>query len=122
MAAAKELKNRANPKEQPKAVQAGEKPAQAAPAPAADFDPWQILRHPHLTEKSMNMIENMNRLVFIVDRRATKLSVQEAVEHGFSVKVTDVNLSITRKGEKKAYVTLSSSHNAGEIATRLGMI
>lgn len=90
-------------------------------APEA-FDPWAILKFPHLTEKSMNMIERDNKLVFIADRKASKLAIKEAVERGFNVKVSDVNVTITRKGEKKAYVLLTPESNAGEIATRLGMI
>ncbi len=101
---------------------AGKSQAAVPVSPATEFDPWEVLKYPHLTEKSMNMIEGMNRLIFIVDRKATKLRVKEAVEHGFNVTVTGVNIEITRNGEKKAYVTLSPENNAGEIATRLGMI
>jgi len=87
-----------------------------------EFNPWRILRFPHLTEKSMNMIDTQNKLVFIVDRRIGKNEIKEAVERGFSVKVAKVNVEITRKGQKKAYVKLAPEFDATDIASKLGMM
>jgi large subunit ribosomal protein L23 len=86
------------------------------------YDPWKVLQYPHLAEKSMNMVELGNMLVFVVRRDAGKSEIKEAVEKGFKVKVISVNVSITRKGHKKAYIKLSDSDSAADIATRLGMI
>jgi len=86
------------------------------------YNPWKVLMYPHLAEKSMNMVELENKLVFIVNRRAKKADIKEAVEKGFGVKVTAVNVEITRKGHKKAYVKLHSDYMAADIASRLGMI
>lgn len=86
------------------------------------FDPWKVLKYPHLAEKSMNMVELENKLVFMVHRRATKAEVKEAVEKGFGVKVISVNLEITRKGQKKAYIKLAPNFMAADIASRLGMV
>ncbi len=87
-----------------------------------EFDPWSILRYPHLTEKSMKSVEIDNKLVFIVDRRATKDLIALAVEKEFNVTVVNVNTEITTKGLKKAYVKLSGQYSASDIATRLGMV
>lgn len=87
-----------------------------------EYNPWNVLEHPHLAEKSMNMVEIENKLVFIVKKNATKKKIKEAVEKGFGVKVEKVNVEITRKGVKKAYVKLHPDYNAADIATRLGMI
>ena len=86
------------------------------------FDPWNVLHYPHLAEKSMNMVEMQNMLVFIVRRDARKDKIKEAVEKGFGVKVLKVNVTITRKGQKKAYIKLGADYDAADIATRLGMI
>lgn len=86
------------------------------------FDPWQILNYPHLAEKSMNMVEMENKLIFIVRRTANKAMIKEAIEKGFNVKVLSVNVTITRKGNKKAYIKLAPGSDAADIATRLGMI
>ena len=99
------------------------KPAEKVPgAEPAGVDPWSVLLYPHLGEKSMGMVEFQNRLTFIVDRRATKGDIAKAIEEGFHVEVKKVNVEITMKGKKKAYITLTSKHSAADIATRLGMI
>lgn len=86
------------------------------------FDPWEILLYPHMTEKSMKTVEAENKLVFIVNRKATKENIAMAVEKGFGVKVISVNTSITSKGLKKAYIKLSEKDSASDIATRLGIV
>ena len=112
---AKEEKDTKEPKKEP-----------AAPAPAIKgeegFDAWKILHYPHLAEKSMNLVELENKLVFIVRRDANKSQIKEAIEKGFGVKVLSVNVTITRKGHKKAYIKLAPDFSAADIATRLGMI
>jgi len=90
--------------------------------PVEGFDLWKVLRYPHLAEKSMNMVELENKLVFIVRRNATAVQIKEAIEKGFGVRVLSVNVMITMKGDKKAYVKLSPESSAADIATRLGMI
>lgn len=83
---------------------------------------WDIIRFPHLSEKSIANIETQNKLVFIVNRKASKKDVKDAVEKIFQVKVVKVNLMSTTKGEKKAFVRLDEKNSAGDIATRLGMM
>ncbi|RLJ03410.1 MAG: 50S ribosomal protein L23 [Candidatus Aenigmatarchaeota archaeon] len=83
---------------------------------------WDILKYPHLTEKSIGLVEKENKLVFIVDNRATKSEVKWAVEKGFNVKVLKVNILNDMKGRKKAFVKLHPDNNALDIATRLGML
>lgn len=86
------------------------------------MDPWKILLYPHITEKSTDLIERGNKLVFIVDRRANKKQIKEAVERAFDVKVEKVNTMITMNGKKKAFVKLKPEYKAADIAVRLGMI
>jgi large subunit ribosomal protein L23 len=112
----------AKDKAQEKAAE--KKPAEkAAKKPAKEeYNPWKVLHYPHLAEKSMNMVELENKLVFMVNRRATRAQIKEAVEKGFKVKVLSVNMVITQKGIKKAYIKLSPEHLASDIASRMGMI
>jgi len=86
------------------------------------MDPYRILLYPHITEKSTGLIEKENKLVFIVDRRANKKQIREAVEKAFDVKVEKVNTMITMDGKKKAFVKLKPEYKAADIAVRLGMI
>ncbi len=83
---------------------------------------WNVIKHPYLTEKSVNLIDEQNTLVFMVDERANKNQVKQAVETAFDVKVANVNTQNTFKAGKKAYVKLTADHDALDIATRLGML
>ena len=86
------------------------------------FDPFRVIKYPLLTEKAVGLIETQNKIVFIVDRKATKKQIAKAVEKLFEVKVEEVRTLIDRKGRKKAYVKLSKDYKAVDLATRLGMI
>lgn len=99
------------------------KPEPEKPAPVmGDYNPWKVLLYPHLAEKSMNMVELENKLVFIVNRKSNKKEIKEAIEKGFDVKVANVKTEITRKNQKKAYIKLAEGYEAADVASRLGMI
>ena len=51
----------------------------------------EIIKKPVLTEKMTIMGEKLNRVGFIVDRRANKLQIRQAVEQMYNVVVTSVN-------------------------------
>lgn len=82
----------------------------------------KVIKYPMMTERSVNMIENENKLVFIVDRRASKDDIKAAVKELYEVEATTVNTLITTKGEKKAFVKLSDDHDASDVAIRLGIL
>jgi len=86
------------------------------------MDPWKVLKFPHMSEKSINLVEKENKLIFIVNRKSNKKQIKEAVEKAFDVKVEKVNTLITMEGEKKAFVKLKPEFKAVDIAVRLGMI
>jgi large subunit ribosomal protein L23 len=86
------------------------------------MDPFKILKYPHLTEKSISLIEKENKIVFIVDRRANKKQIKEAFEKLFEVKVDRVNTLITRNGEKKAFIKINPKFKASDIAAKLGLV
>ncbi len=85
-------------------------------------DPWKILMYPQLAEKSMNLVEVENKLVFIVNLSATKKEIREAVKKNFNVRVIGISTMITMKGQKKAFVKLHEDDSAADIASRLGML
>ena len=82
----------------------------------------KVIRFPLATEKSIRMMESENKLIFVVDRGATKSDVKNAVESMFDAKVIDVNISNDIKGRKKAYVRFSPDVPAIDIATKLGLM
>lgn len=85
-------------------------------------DYTKIIIRPHVTEKTLMLMEQNNVLTFIVDRRASKPQIKEAVEKMFEVKVVKVNTLITPRGEKKAYVKLAPEYSAVDIASRMGIL
>jgi len=86
------------------------------------LNPWDILIAPHLSEKSIGLVESQNKLVFIVNVKAKKNQIKWAVEKAFDVEVEKINILHDRKNRKKAFVKLKDKYNALDIATRLGML
>ena len=84
------------------------------------MDPYSIVYHPYVTEKTMNFMEKNNALEFVVKRSATKKLIKEVIETMFEVKVKDVNTRITKHG-KHAIVTFMPEFNAEDIGMRIGI-
>ena len=84
------------------------------------MDPYDIIYHPYVTEKTMNMMEKDNALDLVVKRRANKQQIKKAVEKMFEVKVKDVNTRITKKG-KHAIVKFMPEFKAEDIGMRIGV-
>ncbi len=80
------------------------------------------IEYPLITEKSVGLIEKENKLVFVVDKSATKHDIKKAVEELYGVKVATVNTMISMKGRKKAYVKLKPEYKASDIATKLKVL
>ena len=81
-----------------------------------------VIKHPLSTEKTIRLMESENKLVFVVDRKATKAEVKKAVEETFKSKVVGVKTFVSPKGEKRAYVRFSAETPAIDIATNLGLM
>jgi len=83
---------------------------------------YEIIEYPLVTEKAINMIENENKMNFIVNRKATKPAVKRAVEALYQVKVDKVNMIKDMKNRKKAVVQINKAYKADDIATQLGVL
>lgn len=86
------------------------------------MDLYKVIKHPIATEKAVRMIDSENKLLFVVDRKATKVQIKKAIEGLFKVKVIKVNTLFTPLGQKRAYVRLSPENPAMDIITQLGMM
>ncbi|KAL8535945.1 hypothetical protein ACS0TY_011550 [Phlomoides rotata] len=62
-----------------------------------------------------------NTLVFVVDKRADKTNIKEAVKLMFEVKVKKVNTSIMPGGIKKAFIMLAPEFKASDVAKKIGI-
>lgn len=82
---------------------------------------YKIIKKPLITENTFNLIENENKLVFYVDRKANKNQIKKAIERIHKVKVIKVNTLITPRGEKKAYIKLHPDNSASDLAIDLGI-
>ena len=63
-------------------------------------DPRDIIFAPVVSEKSYDLIEQANIYTFVVDRRANKTEIKEAVKSIFEVKVVSVN-TMNKQGKVK---------------------
>jgi len=84
------------------------------------MDPYDIIYHPYVTEKTMNFMENNNALEFVVKRSANKKQIKTAVEKMFEVKVKNINTRINKDG-KHAIVTFMPEFKAEDIGMRIGI-
>ena len=94
-------------------------------------DPYTVIRHATVTEKTMNMIYDEletrsgvvnkgNKIVLMVTPKSTKKDIKWAVEKLFQVKVAKVNTHYTKHG-KQAFVTLTDDYSAEEVGSRIGV-
>ena len=84
------------------------------------MDPYDIIFHPYVTEKTMNQMERNNALEFIVKRKANKEQIKKSVEKMFDVKVKSVNTRVTKDG-KHATVVFMPEFKAEDIGMRIGV-
>ena len=62
--------------------------------PRNKLDHYQILKYPLTTESAMKKIEDNNTLVFIVDIRADKKKIKDAVKKMYDIQTKKVNTLI----------------------------
>ena len=88
--------------------------------PKATAHDFKVIEAPHITEKSMALMQNANKVTVKVASNANKTEIKAAFEHIFQVKVVDVKVSNQRAkqttrggrykgtiaGFKKAVVTI----------------
>ena len=60
--------------------------------PVATMEPYRVVRKPHVSEKTTDLIQNHNTYVFEVDPEATKTDVREAVSRIWNVRVESIRI------------------------------
>lgn len=86
------------------------------------MNPYEVVLYPLMTESASLMVEQENKLVFIVNLRATKREIRRAVEELYEVEVEEVNVLITPRGDKKAFIKLHPEYKAADVAIKLGIL
>ncbi|OAA57881.1 ribosomal protein L23 [Niveomyces insectorum RCEF 264] len=87
------------------------------------LDEHKVIVHPLNTESAMKKIEENNTLVFIVDVKANKAQIKQALKKLYDIDVVKINTLIRPDGSKKAYARLTPDVDALDIAaTKLALV
>jgi len=86
------------------------------------LNPHDVILYPLTTERSVSMIENENKLVFVVNLKADKGDIAKAVRDLYEVEAETVRTLIDHRGLKKAFVKIKKEYNASDVAIRLGIL
>ena len=84
------------------------------------MDPYRVIYHPWVTEKSQRQMEEENKLEFIVRKEATKHEIKVDFEKLYDVKVAKVNNMLCKDG-KHAIIKLTEGYSAEDIGMRIGV-
>ena len=105
----KPAKKKAPAKKAAKAPKAEEKKAKTFAKPTAhDFE---VIAAPHITEKTMALMQNANKVTLKVNAKANKVEIKEAFQRLFQVKAVDVKVvnqvgkTTTRGGRYKGTIS-----------------
>ncbi|CAK4030989.1 60s ribosomal l25 [Lecanosticta acicola] len=87
------------------------------------FDAEKVIVHPLNTESAMKKIEENNTLVFIVNVKANKRQIKQALKTLYDVDTVKINTLIRPDGTKKAFARLTPDVDALDIAaTKLAIV
>ncbi|XP_072468899.1 large ribosomal subunit protein uL23-like [Notamacropus eugenii] len=86
------------------------------------LDHYAIIKFLLTTESAMKKTEDNNTLVFIVDVKANKHWIKQAVKKLCDIDVAKVNTLIQPDGEKKAYIQLVPDYDALDVAKKIKII
>ena len=86
------------------------------------LDHYAVIKLPLTTESTMKKIKDNNMLVFIVDVKANKHQIKQAVKKLYDIDVAKVYTLIRPNREKKAYVRLAPDYDALDVANKIGII
>lgn len=89
---------------------------------APRMDAYQTILFPLNTESAMKKIEEINTLVFIVDRRSNKRQIKSAVQKLYDVEAEKIRTLIRPDGKKKAYIRLTPDQDALDVSSRVGLL
>merc|ERR1719378_319307 len=80
------------------------------------LDHYSIIKYPLASETAIKKIEKHNTLTFIVDSRAGKKRIKNAVNKLYNIQVNKINTLFRPDGYKKAYIKLKADSCALNLA------
>ena len=81
----------------------------------------KIVIRPYITEKTFAMVENEQKICFLVNRESSKPKIIDAIMTLYNENAIQVDTARTVYG-KKAFVKFDSSDKARDLATKIGML
>ncbi len=81
----------------------------------------KIVIRPYITEKTFAMVENEQKICFLVNRESSKPKIIDAIKILYNENAIQVDTARTVYG-KKAFVKFDSSDKARDLATKIGML
>jgi large subunit ribosomal protein L23 len=83
---------------------------------------YDVIKKVILSEKATRLAEFENKLVFEVERYASKPMVKLLIENEFGRKVKQVNTVNSARGKKQAIVTFKDEGVASDLSSELGLV
>ena len=81
----------------------------------------KIILRPYVTEKTFALVENEQKICFLVEKEATKSQIVEAVKTLYNEDAINIKTARTIYG-KKAFVKFNSTDKARDLANKVGMM
>ena len=81
----------------------------------------KIILRPYVTEKTFALVENEQKICFLVEKEATKSQIVEAVKTLYNEDAINIQTARTIYG-KKAFVKFNSTDKARDLANKIGMM
>lgn len=73
-------------------------------------------------EKATRMMQEQNKISFVVAKSSNKIGIKKEVEGLFNVKIVKINIINKMNGDRVAIVKLAQGNSAMDLATKLGLI
>ena len=81
----------------------------------------KIVVRPYITEKTFALVENEQKICFLVNRESSKPRIIEAIKTLYNENAIQIETARTVYG-KKAFVKFESADKARDLATKIGML
>ncbi len=81
----------------------------------------KIVLRPYITERTFGLVENEQKICFLVDRESSKPRIMDAIQTLYNEKPIQIETARTIVG-KKAFVKFESTDKARDLATKIGML
>ena len=81
----------------------------------------KIVIRPYITEKTFALVENEQKICFLVNRESSKPNIIQAIKTLYNENAIQIETARTVYG-KKAFVKFDSADKARALATKIGML